>query len=169
MQSMSDEQGIGTGNKAIGVAGGSGAGAFLLQFAEMLSPDYKNIYIASIPFIAIMLSELFTFVTALIALDPQRLRFKVWLFFNKRKLGKAIKSGDLNPAMLEQAKTRHSICVGIKAGLYKPEDYWKLVDEASSHPVVTPTPTPTPEPTPPVPDPTPTNEGQGGDGRSDPQ
>lgn len=166
---MSDEQGQGpgAGNKTIGVAGGSGAGAFLLQFAEMVSPDYRSIYIGSIPFVAIMLSELFTFVTALIALDPQKLRFKIWLLFNKRKLYRAIKSGGLSPTMLEQAKTRHSICVGISAGLYKPEDYWKLVDEASSQPVVPPTPTP--EPAPPVPTPTPINEGQGGNGSSDPQ
>ncbi|MDC9612324.1 hypothetical protein PSI19_00160 [Xenorhabdus khoisanae] len=131
---MSDEQALSTGNKAIGVAGGSGAGVFLLQFAEMISADYRNMYIASVPFVAIILSELFTFVTALITLDPQKLRFKIWLFFNKRRLRRAINGGSLNSEMLAKAQTRYSICVGIDAGLYNPEDYWKLVDEASSTP-----------------------------------
>ncbi|MEQ5327020.1 hypothetical protein [Proteus sp. fly-1008] len=130
---MGDEQNKGTGSKAVGIAGGGGAGAILMHLADMINADYRNLYIAVVPVIAVMLSELFTFISALVSLEPQRLRFNIWLFFNKRRLKKAINNGNLPPELLEQAEIRYGICMGIEAGIYKPEDYWKHVEKTTEN------------------------------------
>ncbi|MEX9929495.1 hypothetical protein AB7W91_21040 [Providencia rettgeri] len=134
---MGDDQNKGAGSKAVGMAGGGGAGVFLMQLADMINADYRNLYIATVPIIAVMLSELFTFISALVSLEPQKLRFNIWLFFNKRRLKKAIDSGKLPPQLLKQAEARYGVCIGINAGIYKPEDYWKHVEEALENEVAT--------------------------------
>ncbi|EOV8087978.1 hypothetical protein ACOMXT_001789 [Providencia rettgeri] len=122
----------GSGNKVIGVAGGGGAGVFLIHLIGLLdiSQDLKNIFIACIPFVSVFLSELFTFITALISLDPQKLRFKLWLKLKKRKLRSGMKDKSICKELRDKAKDRYNICVGIEMGIYKIEDYWKISADA---------------------------------------
>lgn len=47
-----------TSGKAVGVTGGGGVGLFLIKLASFITdPTWKDLYIASIPMVSILLSE----------------------------------------------------------------------------------------------------------------
>ncbi|EJD6367744.1 hypothetical protein M0H72_RS02695 [Providencia rettgeri] len=124
-QIMGNEQNKSTGGKAIGIAGGGGAGAIIIQLIEVIgvNPEYKNIYIALVPAISVILSEFFSFIVVLISLDPNKLRFRIWLKITKWRLWWGMRK-KISPELKELAESRYNICVGIEMGIYKMEDYW---------------------------------------------
>ncbi|EMJ7518895.1 hypothetical protein RGL88_000377 [Providencia rettgeri] len=136
---MGNEQNKSTGGKAIGIAGGGGAGAIIIQLIEVIgvNPEYKNIYIALVPAISVILSEFFSFIVILISLDPNKLRFRIWLKITKWRLWCGMRK-KISPELKELAESRYNICVGIEMGIYKMEDYWNSAPSPSSSPAQTP-------------------------------
>ncbi|ENG4184580.1 hypothetical protein [Providencia sp. PROV020] len=130
------------GNKAVGIAGGSGVGAILIQLAEMVNSDYRNIYIACVPFIAVLLSEFFTFITALVSLDPKMLRIKIRLKIIKWKLYWGMRK-DIKPELKELARQRYDTIIGIEMGVYSLDDFFNTIPKPpdakeSAKPIHTP-------------------------------
>ncbi|WP_272515454.1 hypothetical protein [Providencia sp. PROV214] len=136
---MGNEQNKSTGGKAIGIAGGGGAGAIIIQLIEVIgvNPEYKNIYIALVPAISVILSEFFSFIVILISLDPNKLRFRIWLKITKWRLWWGMRK-KISTELKELAESRYNICVGIEMGIYKMEDYWNSAPAPSSSPAQTP-------------------------------
>ncbi|MCA6962280.1 MULTISPECIES: hypothetical protein [Pectobacterium] len=110
------------GNRAVGVLGGGGMGAFILQFAPMFDdPVTKDIFVAAVPFISVFLSEFFTFVTAVFSLDAQSVRLRFRLKMLKWKLYWGKKNKSVSQEIRDLAQKRYDVIVAFEMGVYSLE------------------------------------------------
>ncbi|WP_210517592.1 hypothetical protein [Pantoea ananatis] len=136
------------GNRTVGVLGGGGLGTFILHFAPMFKdPDNREIFIAAVPFISVLLSEIFTFITALVSLDAKSVRLRIRLKFLKWRLYWTRKNRAVSQEIRDLAQSRYDVIVAFEMGVYN-LDY--LTQTLAKPPTATP-PTTAPEATSPSP------------------
>jgi len=132
------------GSRAVGIAGGSGVGMFLTQLAPLIIDETKrNIYIAAIPFFALLLGEIFTFLTKLVSLDADKIRVRIRLKFLKFKLWRGKTDKSVSAELRALAEKRYNIIKGIEMGVYDIDMYFKQTaaptpDLATAQPEQTP-------------------------------
>ena len=110
-----------TSGKAVGVTGGGGVGLFLIKLASFITdPTWKDLYIASIPMVSILLSEVFTFAWTIYAVDPQEIKLKRRLKALKNQAEAVLNapSSPVSPEMREKAQARYDVICGIEMGIY---------------------------------------------------
>ncbi|MBD8116848.1 hypothetical protein IFR07_08050 [Pantoea agglomerans] len=110
-----------TSGKAVGVTGGGGVGLFLIKLAGFVSdPTLKDLFIASIPMISILLSEVFTFAWTIYAIDPQEVRLKRRLKELKKQAEAVLNatSPPVSQDMRNKAQDRYDVICGIEMGIY---------------------------------------------------
>ena len=110
-----------TSGKAVGVTGGGGVGLFLIKLASFITdPTWKDLYIASIPMVSILLSEVFTFAWTIYAVDPQEIKLKRRLKALKKQAEAVLNapSSPVSPEMREKAQARYDVICGIEMGIY---------------------------------------------------
>ncbi|EAO1993158.1 hypothetical protein E0G79_25930 [Salmonella enterica] len=116
------------GSRAVGIAGGGGVGMFLTQLAPLIVDETKrNIYIAAIPFFALLLGEIFTFLTKLVSLDADKIRVRIRLKFLKFKLWRGKSDMSVSEELRTLAKKRYDIIKGIEMGVYDIDMYFQQV------------------------------------------
>ncbi|EOE5507780.1 hypothetical protein ACKJUJ_003177 [Cronobacter sakazakii] len=107
------------GSRAVGVLGGGGLGTFILHFAPMFKNEtYREIFIAAVPFISVVLSEIFTFFSALVSLDAQSVRLRIRLKFLKWRLYWAKKNKSVSSEIRDLAQRRYDVIVAFEMGVY---------------------------------------------------
>ncbi|WP_052059351.1 hypothetical protein [Pantoea rwandensis] len=143
------------GNRAVGVLGGGGLGTFILHFAPMFKDEAKReIFIAAVPFISVLLSEIFTFITALVSLDAQSVRLRIRLKFLKWRLYWGKKNKSVSQDIRDIAQRRYDVIVAFEMGVYtleyliqilaQPPTDTTLTTNPTTNPVVAPPPPPSP-------------------------
>ena len=114
------------GSRAVGIAGGGGVGMFLTQLAPLIMDETKrNIYIAAIPFFALLLGEIFTFLTKLVSLDADKIRLRIRLKFLKFKLWRGKSDKSVSSELRALAQQRYDIIKGIEMGVYDIDMYFQ--------------------------------------------
>jgi len=109
-----------TSGKAVGVTGGGGVGLFLIKLSGFIAdPVWKDLYIAAIPLVSILLSEAFTFAWTIYAIDPQEIRLKRRLKALKKQTEAVLNStSPMSTEMREKAQERYDVMCGIEMGIY---------------------------------------------------
>ncbi|MEO3344534.1 hypothetical protein [Enterobacter cloacae] len=122
---MAEDSKLG-GSRAVGIAGGGGVGMFLTQLAPLIVDETKrNIYIAAIPFFALILGEIFTFLTKLVSLDAEKIRVRIRLKFLKFKLWRGKNDQSVSQELRDLAEKRYNIIKGIEMGVYDIDTYFQ--------------------------------------------
>ena len=101
---------------------------FLTQLAPLIVDETKrNIYIAAIPFFALLLGEIFTFLTKLVSLDADKIRVRIRLKFLKFKLWRGKSDMSVSEELRTLAEKRYNIIKGIEMGVYDIDMYFQQV------------------------------------------
>ncbi|MEN4168421.1 hypothetical protein [Serratia marcescens] len=112
------EQKAGSG-KAVALTGGGGIGIFLIKLCALIQdPTYRDVCIASVPVVSVLLTELFSFTWVIYALDPKQIRLQRELKRIKKQVQESLSDENLSAEMREKAQARYDVIKGIEMGIY---------------------------------------------------
>ncbi|CAI2535564.1 Uncharacterised protein [Serratia liquefaciens] len=126
-----------TSGKAVGVTGGGGVGLFLIKLAVFIKDEtWRELYIAAIPLVSILLGEAFTFAWTIYAIDPQEVRLRRRLKCLKKQVKSVLDDTEspISQEMRDKAQARYDVICGIEMGLYPLSIVDTLNDKAALAP-----------------------------------